>query len=310
MKRLPASSLRTCDRLHRRATTLIELVVCLAIFVLMLALLLPAVQAAREAARQMACSNKIRSLTIALIAHHNRYHRLPAGTSTRDGSFKSWMVDILPEVEQSPLYDRIRADFAQAPSGFDPAVHQTLRSFLPVLACPSDVRNSRVQFCQNRLRFVGLTSYLGSAGTQSDKQDGVLYGGSTVAFRDITDGLSNTLMLVERPPTHAFDLGWWYAGTGTDRTGKLDHTMGVVDRVTPDDNATIAHCPPSPESRGGRDDNCDALYLWSYHRGGYHVSRCDGSVALVSSDRRSSLTWMASKDQGDSDPTNDRDGND
>ena len=59
-----------------------------------------------------------------------------------------------------------------------------------------------------------LTSYLGVEGTNQRSRDGVLYLNSSVRFAEITDGLSNTLLVGERPPSVDFYVGWWYAGAG------------------------------------------------------------------------------------------------
>ncbi len=78
--------------------------------------------------------------------------------------------------------------------------------------------------------FAGLTSYLGIAGIDSRRKDGVLFGASAIKFRDITDGISQTLLVGERPASVGNDLGWWYAGVGNGE-GALDHTLGVKDNV-------------------------------------------------------------------------------
>src|SRR5688500_15506194 len=108
--------------LGRRAFTLVELLVVIAIIGVLVALLLPAVQAAREAARRRSCSNNLKQQGLALHNFHDTCSRLPRGCATdmqafgetpagtADGWGSSWMVFILPQVEQGALYDKLKFD--------------------------------------------------------------------------------------------------------------------------------------------------------------------------------------------------------
>ena len=90
----------------RPAFTLVELLVVIAIIGILIALLLPAVQAAREAARRLQCSNNLKQLALALHVYHASNCVLPPG-GYRDGNQLSWHARILPHVEQAALYDKI-----------------------------------------------------------------------------------------------------------------------------------------------------------------------------------------------------------
>src|SRR5438067_13078670 len=100
----------------RRAFTLVELLVVIAIIGVLVALLLPAVQSARESARRMSCMNNLKQTGIALHNHHDSYGTFPAGgvtngtcCSTQSGA--TWTIYILPFIEQQTLYDKY--DFTQ-----------------------------------------------------------------------------------------------------------------------------------------------------------------------------------------------------
>lgn len=117
----------------RSAFTLVELLVVIAIIGILVALLLPAVQAAREAARRMQCGNNIKQLMLAMHMHHDAKEGLPPCRTTPAGTRHGWMVDLLPFFEQGNSYDNyyLDRDF------YDPA-NQSVVSFPQKVAiCPS-----------------------------------------------------------------------------------------------------------------------------------------------------------------------------
>lgn len=133
--------------------TLVELLVVIAIIGILIALLLPAVQAAREAARRTQCANHLKQIGIAFHNYNERFNRFPPGAfqgHDRNGSWwygtgGSWHVSILPFMEQSAIYDQV--NLAKPPSypGFNPHVSETmindvkLRGInVPYGTCPSD----------------------------------------------------------------------------------------------------------------------------------------------------------------------------
>jgi prepilin-type N-terminal cleavage/methylation domain-containing protein len=126
--------------------TLVELLVVIAIIGVLVALLLPAVQAAREAARRSSCSNKLRQLAIGLHNHHDTYDKFPPGcqglvfrqpnptNAAANLPGTSWIVFTLPFIEQRPLYDRYRFDLAHNSNENGQIVGMTV---VPTLYCPS-----------------------------------------------------------------------------------------------------------------------------------------------------------------------------
>jgi prepilin-type N-terminal cleavage/methylation domain-containing protein len=123
----------------RAGFTLVELLVVIAIIGILVALLLPAIQAAREAARRTSCSNKLRQLALALHNHHDSVGRFPVsnffGKSGKPKLAGLWgeLPQLLPYLEESTLHDYV--DFTKTPN--DPRNLQAIKTPLDVLSCPS-----------------------------------------------------------------------------------------------------------------------------------------------------------------------------
>ncbi len=190
---------------YRHAFTLIELLVVIAIIGVMVALLLPAVQAAREAARRMQCKNNLKQISLA-IHNYESVHRYfpPSATISMLGGVNtnaSWSIHgrILPYIEQGSLYERVDLSVAwdnqSAISGMK----------IPVYACPSDPNSDTPRDVSPKLASpLFPTTYGFNFGTwlvfdpiTGRMGDGSFGPNSRMGFRDFTDGTSQTLMVSE-----------------------------------------------------------------------------------------------------------------
>ena len=195
---------------NRRAFTLVELLVVIAIIGILIALLLPAVQAARSAARRMECSNKFKQLGLALHNYHSTYNSLPSfdyGPAARNpwggGSMLySTLVALLPYIEQNAIADQLAADDA---AGDDHMVFDEYAIWsyqISAYTCPSDPNANFTGTWNN----AGVSSYCVSSGDWPWLQYAESPGEGRGPFRlqawagfgAVTDGLSNTIFMSER----------------------------------------------------------------------------------------------------------------
>ena len=211
--------------------TLVELLVVIAIIGILVSLLLPAVQAAREAGRRTQCQNNLKQLGIALHMHHDTLKKLPmgnrggVGTSYAGGGYGyNWRLYILPFLEQSALYDR----FDQNQSSWSNAMGPSDGAFIPSYRCPSTplpdtavpMNPSGTVFSNvQRVTYVGISgatnqAFAGSGYTETRQNNaanttgcctgGDISGGGAlppnlaVGMGMITDGTSNTLAVSEQ----------------------------------------------------------------------------------------------------------------
>ncbi|HWL10805.1 MAG TPA: DUF1559 domain-containing protein [Planctomicrobium sp.] len=200
---------------RRRGFTAIELLVVIAIIAILIALLLPAVQQARESARIMQCRNNLMQLGLAIHNYHQAHQMLPPGSVNPTGPVYTggpgynmgWIPQILPFIDQSSLYHKI--DFNQSANA---PVNLSLIGYTPsLLFCPSSVGRTHA--------YVGC--HHDEEAPIDTTNNGVLYLNSSLHLRDLTDGQQSTLLLGE-----VLAIGSWLEGSrGTLRNASSPGTL-------------------------------------------------------------------------------------
>jgi prepilin-type processing-associated H-X9-DG protein/prepilin-type N-terminal cleavage/methylation domain-containing protein len=286
----------------RPAFTLVELLLCVSVIALLVGIILPAIQSARETSFRARCQNNLRQLGLAAHTYHDLHgvlpkgHRQFAGTSPDPMYASGWLLSLLPYLEQDAVYQTAVAAYHADPVPFDNPPHVGMTTVLPVLLCPSDGRITEPQIAPIQKYLVAFTSYVGVAGTQCRKQDGVLYNDSQVRFADVTDGTSTTLLGGERPPSSDFQYGWWYAGDGQDGSGSAEFILGVLE---PNLLPVTSGSPCGPGSYSFAPSNfsdpCGKFHYWSPHSGGANFLFVDGAVHFLSYDAQTVLPALATR---------------
>jgi prepilin-type processing-associated H-X9-DG protein len=288
----------------------VELLVVLAIISLLVALLLPAIQEAREAARRLQCQNHLHQMALALHQHHDLTGRLPAGIAIQSGPSSIglqnalfWSGRILPYLELSAAYEKVKGAGNW---------NEVLTTPYPIFHCPSaSVPASVDHGIQGRIpgSYLGcisgtLTSESHPDPTQnirSGRQNGVFYLESRTSFRDVFDGMSSTIMVSEAlfvtkfsAPDHqgggAQLIDHWPIGSGTMADNELSEALGSTGAAI---NASLSRDPAIwIEER--------ELCFSSHHRGGINVLYCDGHVRfLTQSIDRITFSALGTKDNSE-----------
>lgn len=317
-------------RLCRRGFTLVELLVTLGIVAVLVALLLPAVQAAREASRRTVCSNNLKQVGVALLHHETSHGSLPVGARQSINFGLSWWVDLLPHLEQTALFEAL--DRRGAHCG-DPLRHaRNARAIdaltISTLLCPSStleplhpVGNVRVMMPS----YVGISGASNEDGFREQRVNvcclpenkgqisagGVLLANRGVWLRHVTDGLSNTLAVGEcsesvmdskgivRRIDGGAPMGWI---TGTMASGTPPEYQQPM--ATPCWNLTTIRYAPNMRDydRAGINQGRGANNpLVSAHPGGVCGLVLDGSVRFLTDDMELRLLKrLATRDDGES----------
>lgn len=287
----------------RRAFTLIETLVVIAIIGVLLALIMAGVQRVRASAARTQCQNHLRQIGVGFQNYHAAQGHLPPGVTLKNEpstfEFMTWGVRLLPYIEQDSVHRQAVEAIRSEPSDFTKSPPHPFTNVIAVYGCPLDSRVGQTVLARQRLP-VALGSHLGVAGTRHARRDGSLFADSRVRFTDMSDGTSNTLLVGERPPSPDMWLGWWYAGVGIDFNGTADSVLGARERATPN-SLDFPDCGPGfTQFQPGRLDNmCDAMHFWSLHSGGANFAFADGSVRFLRYDAASILPALATRAGGE-----------
>jgi len=315
---------RSCQR-YFRGFTLVELLVVIAIIGTLVGLLLPAVQAAREAARQSACQNNLKQLGLAVHNYESTKKRVPghhypyefrllinSGTTMNYGDSVSCFLWLLPFVEEQKVFD----DAASQLKNNGGQTSGPFSRVLSVFLCPSEryrrlgpLGSATINYRANR-GDVYTAAYSKCRGVFSPGStwSGSVTKNTATSFKDITDGLSNTLMFSEAIIGDSTNLSalpagvakygssisdsmapascWALVSSGTYTAIPTDVRYppgGVWASSCDSDTAIYANAAPNTP-RCVNDYNWGAVVMpaSSYHQGGVFATMCDASVRFVS----------------------------
>lgn len=286
------------------AFTLVELLVVIAIIGVLVALLLPAVQAARESARRTQCINHVKQWSLAIHNHHDTHLRLPYG-ATNDAhplKRKTWVLNVWPFIEANNLADKgdPNAAFYVPPYTIDNTLNGLCGQQLKIYYCPTDGKGNRQQsegqYQRVRGNYVinwGNASYddVGPSGSAAMTktnhgpflhEDGERNRPGLVRFKNITDGTSNTAMVSETLMAFVKSDTDWRGDIHNDDGIFRFNTITTPNSTAPDliSNATyftVNNDPLMPVALGSP----QRAAARSRHPAGVNVGMCDGSVRFV-----------------------------
>ena len=283
--------------------TLVELLVVIAIIGILIGMLLPAVQAVREQARRVSCLNKIRNIALACVSYESSNQQFPAAVSNRE---ESYLVRILPFLEQNSLYDQFRAT-----SGDNPAKDALAIVEIDTFRCDSTSRddferggsltgftahyagsagptssNSGDRFGSDEFSFPSNDGEVGLKGLFSPDFDGTALNHGTkrgVNTTDVSDGMSNTLAIIEASRSDFANAD----NTVTFTNARPRWSWGLREQtsgVTVNWARSIAREINSFDAIPGDENPRHGVCISSNHPGGANVANGDGSTHFVSED--------------------------
>lgn len=284
---------------RRPAFTLVELLVVIAIIGVLVALLLPAVQAARESARRMKCANNLRQLGLAMHNYADSFGGLPpqrvwnaSGVGAwHTGSLHGWAVSILPQLEQTNLLNQYDMD----QPFFEPVNQPVVAQRVNLFECPSAPGNHMIDafpvppsYAPDNTRKAAVGDYWSLYGfydpirhASQPYHDGALVRLTSQPFAAITDGTSNTLLLVE----NAGRPDWYVRGKKQPglpgSTSSSFHWVGGW--ASYNSFWARGYSGDGMTSFGPCAVNCNNdLGVYAFHPAGANILLCDGSVTFLS----------------------------
>ena len=286
--------------MRRRGFTLIELLVVIAIIAVLIALLLPAVQASREAARRSQCLNNLKQVGLALHNYHDAVGAFPPGYIARPaldgdniGTGWGWAAMILPQVEQSALFNSINFSL-----GIEVPANRTSRlTQVGTFACPSDATympqftvvddSTSSTALGSPICDVASSDYVGCFGTGDvsdfpgrDRGEGLFFRNRSIRIAEIIDGTSQTIAVGEKSQNLA-RATWTGAVT---RAAVPITQLQAEGGLSPEGGGALvlAHAGEldGPNSRPAHADQ-----FWSRHPGGCNFTFADGSVRFIKEKR-------------------------
>lgn len=325
----PSSTIRR----HKKAFTLVELLVVITIIGILIALLLPAVQAAREAARRMQCANNMKQIGLGLHNYMALNNVFPMGEQDYVGHVVSdsttgycWATAILPFIELQTLYDMLGPIASAANPGYSysqvvgsPEHQAAMCTAVSTYVCPSSGHAKTFNFDDPRVpnslghspNDYGMLEYVGIAGSDRyygpapnetpstafpqklPSQAGTLYYNSVITAAEMSDGMSNTMVVGEfsgLAPGQSFtgtgsllynDSTWATGYWGGKPNSGSEYTWPVRTIAHPPNTAWFQAILPGDQPLNGSADCYARAALKSSHPGGIHVVLGDGSVTFL-----------------------------
>lgn len=283
-----------CRRKDFRGFTLVELLVVIAIIGILIALLLPAVQSAREAARRTQCLNNLKQWGLSIHVFHDTRKQLPLGSRT--GPRQTWVMHLWPFIELGTLdaTNDLTIDFYQPPGTISGTLNGLTGQRVPFYYCPSDTLGSDQTLGTYQRRRGNYVVNWGNARYGQDVPEGIApfshIGGDrskprTTAFGDMVDGTSNTAMLSEVLKAWSEEDNDWRGDIHNDDGVFRFHTLLSPNTSAPDiiQNGWFQNTGDALMPAVAGDRNSQVAAARSRHPSGVNVVMCDASVQFVNS---------------------------
>lgn len=264
-------------RMDRRGLTVLELLVTMCVIGFLLAVLLPAVQSARETARRTYCQNNLRQLGIALHLHHDTFQNLPAGWCEVTGKTVAtgWIPDLLPFLELAELRSQVQSDWPDVLTASTPTVSEfsvaanlatsRLMKTPSVLLCPSDVAEGTFRLYMEdhsstdghrdplseevlmelpQANYVGIAGYLDPDEPSGYDGAGAFVHRRRISFRDLTNGLSQVAVISERTARKLPSTWLGFHVLGEDAPGRVLGFCDLGPNIATSDECELASRHP------------------------------------------------------------------